>query len=130
MKTSDGVALLEGSNTFTGTTRIEGGAVALTNGGHLNSHAMIDNDATFVIADGTHTLGDIIGSGSTLVGGSVQLNATSIVQGTLSLGGDYSALIASSTAANMQNAAVPEPSVFVLLLSLGIMLAVTAFRRR
>ncbi len=130
VKTQDGVAILEGSNTYGGTTRIDGGTLALTGSGQINSLSLIDNDATFLIADGAHALGDIVGSGSTLVGNTAQLNAASIVQDTLAIGGDYSSFVTTCSSSNRSSAAVPEPSTSLLLASLCVLLAMTAFRSR
>ncbi len=118
-KTESGVALLKGVNTYTGATLIEDGTLVLSAGGQINPLSTIDNDATFLIADGSHALGAISGTGSTLVDGGAQLTADSIVQDTLTIGGDHGSLLAAVSS----NAAVPEPSALALLAVLGVVLA-------
>jgi autotransporter-associated beta strand protein len=130
LKTGDGVVTLKGDNVYSGTTKIKGGTLALADGGQINPLSPIDNGATFVIVDGTHSLLEIVGTGSTLIGGSAQLSTTRIVQDSLTLGGNYSGLVALSARSTVQNAAVPEPSAMVLILTLGFGLAAAAFYRR
>ena len=129
VKTGDGVAVLEGSNSFTGTTRIEAGTLALAAGGHIDPLSAVENDGTFLIADGTHSLAAISGTGSTLLGSSATLGVPSIVQGSLTIGGDYGSILASCNSGSVQSAAVPEPSTLALLASLCIALAAAYFRK-
>ena len=86
-----------------------------------------------MIADGTHTLGNITGAGSTLVGSSATLTVASIVQDTLTIGGDYSSLVGAYSPVSSATAAttlVPEPCSLVLLASLGVAFAAVSSYRR
>jgi autotransporter-associated beta strand protein len=121
-KTGEGTAILSAANTYTGTTTISAGTLALTATGQINPSSGVSNNATFVVIDGSHTLGTVSGSGSLKVGGSSTLTATSIVQDTLTIGGDYSSLVPPASAA-APTQSVPEPASFALLASLGIALA-------
>ena len=130
VKTQDGVSTLKGPNTYAGVTRIEAGTLILSGNGQINPLSTIDNGSIFIIADGTHTLGDIIGTGSTLVGDFAQLSVASIVQDTLTIGGNYSSLIVSNSLDNLQNASVPEPSTSTFLVSLGVAFAAAYLRKK
>jgi autotransporter-associated beta strand protein len=107
-KSQTGTAVLKGANTYTGTTLIDGGVLALSAGGQISALSTIDCRSTFLVNDGSHTVGNITGPGVTLVGNGAQLTAHSIVQDTLTVGGNYGSLLPAS-------AAVPEPGVLVLL---------------
>ena len=124
-KSGSGTVVLSGHNAYTGDTLIEEGALALTGDGQIDLLSAIDNRDTFVIGDGSHALGNIIGNGDTYVGSSAHLTAKSIVQDTLTIGGDYRSILASAP-----HAAVPEPGTLVLLATLGFILALTYFRKK
>jgi autotransporter-associated beta strand protein len=130
VKTLEGAAVLEGANTFTGTTRIERGTLGLRAGGRLAGDAAIDNDGTFVIVDGTHVYDTIAGSGSTLVGDSVRVDLASLVQDRLSIGGNYDSLLTAGGSNVLQNTAVPEPSVITLMILAGVLIGLSGSRRR
>ncbi len=130
VKTQDGVATLTGSNTYTGATLIQAGTLVLTAGGQIDPSSAIDNDATLLIADGEHLLGIVNGTGSLLVGDSVQLGVTSLVQNTLAIGGDFSSLLGSNSSGSSSIAAVPEPSALSLLASMGAVFAAGYFRKQ
>jgi len=66
------------------------GTLVLTADGQIDPLSTIDNSDTLLLTDGTHTLGYITGADSTLVGSSAQHIAANIVQGTLTIGGDFS----------------------------------------
>jgi autotransporter-associated beta strand protein len=122
-KTQNGVAVLKKVNTYSGTTLISDGTLALSASGQINPLSLIDNDATFLITGGSHTLGAINGTGSTLVDDTTQLNVFSIVQDTLSIGGNHSSLLPPDSPGVSQNTSIPEPSALALLATLGVMLA-------
>jgi autotransporter-associated beta strand protein len=107
-KTQIGTAVLKGGNTYSGTTLIDEGVLALSGGGQISTLSTIDCRSTFLVNDGSHVVGNITGSGVTLVGNGAQLTAHSIVQDTLTVGGNYGSLLPAS-------AAVPEPGVLILL---------------
>ena len=127
VKTTDGTVTLAGPNAYTGPTRIEAGTLGLTGNGQIDPSSAIENDATLVVADGTHALGNITGAGSTLVGGSAMLTVASIVQDSLTIGGNYSSLVGAYSAVDSATAPtaapVPEPGMLLLLVSLGVTLA-------
>jgi autotransporter-associated beta strand protein len=129
VKSEDGVVVLESTATYTGTTQINTGTLALTSNGHINELSPVNNAATFLLADGTHTLNSISGTGSTLVGNGAVLNVPSLVQDTLTIGGDYSAIVSMASPVT-QTVAVPEPSVLALLATLAVALAAGYLRRR
>jgi hypothetical protein len=121
-KSTNSVAVLTGVNTYLGTTQIDqnGGTLVLSAGGQINRLSLVDNDAAFVVADGSHTLGNIVGTGALKIGDSAQLTATSIVQDSLVIGGDYSSLVAQAAPAVAQSIPVPEPGMMTLLASLAL----------
>jgi autotransporter-associated beta strand protein len=130
VKTKDSIAILTGPNTYTGATLIQAGTLALTAGGQIDPSSAIGNDATLLIADGSHSLGVIGGTGSLLVGDSPQLSVTSLVQNTLEIGGDFSSLLGSNSSGSFSNGTVPEPTALVLLASLGAVFAAAYFRKK
>jgi autotransporter-associated beta strand protein len=129
-KTQGGVAVLEGLNTFTGTTIIEDGTLALVDGGKLRDNSNVDNDGVFKISDGVHAFGNVIGSGFTYVENSARLNAASIVQDTLSIGGGHISELALVFPAASQTLSVPEPNSLVLLTSLVLVSTATWLGRK
>jgi autotransporter-associated beta strand protein len=123
-KTGAGMLTLTGAdNNYTGSTIIEAGTLALAGNGQIHPLSTIDNDATFLIADdiASHTLGTITGMGTTQLNDGAQLTATSIVQGTLTLGIGARVTIQPIPGGPLGDtiAPVPEPSTFMLL-SIGI----------
>jgi autotransporter-associated beta strand protein len=126
-KTGTGTAILSAANSYTGATTISAGTLALTSTGQISPTSGVNNNATLVVIDGSHALGTVSGSGSLKVGGSSTLTATSIVQDTLTIGGDYSSLIPPVADASSAQT-VPEPASLALLASLAVIL--TAFYRR
>jgi autotransporter-associated beta strand protein len=121
-----GILALSAVNTYAGDTTIEAGTLALIDDGQLNPTSNIINNADFAVATVfggggvTHTVGNITGTGNTTVYDNSILNAKSIVQDTLTIGGAISLPAAS---------AVPEPSSIVLLTLAGLGLLL-AFKRR
>ncbi|MCC6125502.1 MAG: autotransporter-associated beta strand repeat-containing protein [Pirellulales bacterium] len=113
VKSQSGVAVLTGFNSYTGDTLIQAGTLVLSGNGQIDPLSLIDNSGTFLITDGSHAVGNIVGGGSTLVSDTAQLFATQIVQSALTVGGSSAAFMASAFAA--QQAAVPEPGTFTLL---------------
>jgi autotransporter-associated beta strand protein len=113
-KTTDSTATLGAPNLYSGPTIIAEGTLALSEFGQISVASPITNNATFEILAGTHTVGTIVGSGTTQVDGSATLNASSIVQGTLMIG-QGTLMIGSSLRAANTTSSVPEPSSMVLL---------------
>ncbi|MBN2577498.1 MAG: autotransporter-associated beta strand repeat-containing protein [Pirellulales bacterium] len=116
VKTQSGWATLEGVNIYSGDTLIDDGTLVLAETGQINSLSEIINDATFVVDGGTHSLGNVWGTGAMQVASDAQITVSSIVQGTLTIGG-----VPPSTG-GAASQPVPEPGVFVLLLSSAVFL--------
>jgi autotransporter-associated beta strand protein len=117
-KTGPGILTLSGNNEYTGGTTISDGVLELAEGGDIASSPKIDNEATFRINGGDHTVGAITGDGSTEIN-SGALAVDSISQNTLSIGtgckltirpipGGYTTAYAGITP-------VPEPATGILL---------------
>jgi probable HAF family extracellular repeat protein/autotransporter-associated beta strand protein len=128
------------NNTYNGTTTVTGGVLEITGGINLGTTSLIDveggeavlkttnvnnsslniqtgTDATFQIADGIHTLGNIQGSGTTEVYG--QLTANCICQDTLTIGsgGTIAPLPGGPLSESTQLMAVPEPAALILIIT-------------
>jgi autotransporter-associated beta strand protein len=121
-----GSLILNAASDYTGPTRILSGALTLTATGQIDPQSEIGNNALLVIADGAHTLGDIAGTGSLLVGDTSVLTATSIVLDTLVIGGDYTAYATPTPPPT----AVPEPAAIFLLLAALLALPMIKKRRK
>ncbi|MBN2578977.1 MAG: autotransporter-associated beta strand repeat-containing protein, partial [Pirellulales bacterium] len=104
-----GRLILSGENTYTGPTDVSIGTLELVTGGQIDTDSLITNHSAIEVTSGAHTVGVIAGSGTTTVVGGASLTATSITQGTLTIG---SVTPASGAAA----APVPEPGTWLLLL--------------
>jgi hypothetical protein len=118
-KIGDYMLTFNRANIYSGPTFIGGGVLALSTNGQIDtsSSIYIDSGAMLRVSDGTHTVGDVSGTGTVAVlGGTLttsSLNGNTILLdgGTLSLAeltGGYLAL-----GDNIN--AVPEPSAFALL---------------
>ena len=102
-KYSPGKVILSGANTYEGATWINEGTLELDTDGQISPLSPITNDGVFqVTGSGVHTLGTINGPGTMHVLGDSVVTATSITQGTLTIGGAAPAFASAS-------AAVPEP---------------------
>jgi fibronectin-binding autotransporter adhesin len=112
-----GMLSLTSANSYSGKTTIAAGTLALATDGQIDPLSTIDNSSIFLVSEGAHTVGEIIGSGATFVAGSAQLSASSIIQNMLMIGGNFSAFIASNSYSTP--APVPEPSTLALMMSLG-----------
>jgi fibronectin-binding autotransporter adhesin len=128
-KIQNTTATLEGDNQYLGPTTISAGTLALANDGQISPLSTIDNNATFLIADGVapHTVGVITGAGTTRLFDGARLTASSITQGTLAIGGSGAAAGACAEAGAQS---VPEPSVWILLTLAGLGLLGAAGRRK
>jgi autotransporter-associated beta strand protein len=115
-KTGAGTLTLGGNTTYSGTTLVDSGILQLSSTG----------TSTYMeISSGTHTLGNLSGTGTTILSADNNLTANSIVQSTLTLGSGATLTIAAIPGGPAPGAAsltpvdpsepVPEPSVMVLL---------------
>ena len=121
VKTGLGRLDLSAINTYNGATTISTGTLALATNGQIAASSSILNSATFMVVDGTHTVNAISGTGTTMVLGTSSLTAPSISQGTLTIGG---------TDPGGAAAAVPEPSMLVLLVLAGLGFVGMCLRRK
>jgi autotransporter-associated beta strand protein/probable HAF family extracellular repeat protein len=119
-KLDDGLLILSGDNKYTGQTIIEEGILELSSTGQIDksSNIITDDNGTFQINGGSHTVGSISGTGMTEVI-SGELTADSIVQDTLTIGSGTEINIANNPgrtlSINDNLSSVPEPSNFALL---------------
>ncbi len=84
-KQGAGILTLSADNNYIGATNIISGTLALDATGQISQSAAINNNATFEIIAGTHTVHDINGSGTTIVDAGT-LTADSIFQSSLTIG--------------------------------------------
>jgi fibronectin-binding autotransporter adhesin len=138
-KAGPGTLTLNALNTFSGDTTVNGGTLEIAGGIVLSGTSLIDIQsgktvlktvnviksdldittaelATFEIINGSHVVGSITGSGTTIVDSGANLTAASICQGTLIIG-----TLTRSTPSETTTS-VPEPSVIVLLIGAFILL--------
>jgi hypothetical protein len=85
----------------------------------------------FEIINGSHTVGAIAGSGATKVDAGASLTATSVTQGTITLGAGSTLTIAAIPGGPSGSAItpVPEPSAYVLLAT-ALGAAIFAWRKK
>jgi autotransporter-associated beta strand protein len=114
--------VLDVAETYTGNTVINNGTLELASTGQIATASAISTATTtaiFQIDGGTHTVGNISGIGSLNVAAGATLNATSIVQGTVTLGVGSRitiAPIAGGPQAGGSLTTVPEPSTWAMLM--------------
>ncbi|MBN2578521.1 MAG: autotransporter-associated beta strand repeat-containing protein, partial [Pirellulales bacterium] len=113
-KEEAGRLVLSGANAYSGDTTISAGVLELVTGGQIDPDSLIANNADLEVTSGSHTVGVIEGTGTTTVTGSAGLTATSITQGTLTIGGGGGGAAAST-------APVPEPGTWLLLAIAALM---------
>ncbi len=83
-KSGAGTLALANNNTYTGSTTILDGILALETQGQISPVSLINNDAVFKILHGEHVVGDIVGTGSTEIEEG-ELTVRSICQDALSI---------------------------------------------
>jgi autotransporter-associated beta strand protein len=114
--------VLDATNTYSGNTVINNGTLELASTGQIATASAISTAATTAIfqVDGTHTVGNISGVGTTNLLAGSSLTATSVVQGTVTLGIGARLTIApipgGPTAGAGSLSAVPEPSTWAMLM--------------
>ena len=156
-KSGSGIFTLTAQNTYSGDTIINGGTLEIAGGIGASGTSLIDIQsgtailktvnvnktdlditnadlAVFEVADGTHKVGDITGSGTTQVDSGASLTAASISQGTLTIGSGATVTIQAipggPLALSDNLTSVPEPSTLVLIGVGAISLLAYAWRRR
>jgi fibronectin-binding autotransporter adhesin len=124
-KSGTGKLSLSNANLYTGATTVNDGVLELASTGQLLSTSDIATtatSATFMVNGGTHLVDNISGIGNTELTGAADLTATSVVQGTLTIGAGAKLTIAplpggaplSGGSIKAINA-VPEPSTWAML---------------
>ncbi|MGW8256691.1 MAG: autotransporter-associated beta strand repeat-containing protein, partial [Thermoguttaceae bacterium] len=141
------LSLSNSNNTYQGNTTVQEGTLEITDGIPPNSTSLLDiqsgqavfkttnvvNDdlsvhtvigSSLLIADGTHTVGNITGTGSTVLSDSAQLTVTSITQKTLTIGsGGKVTLSPHSVGLNLASQtpqSVPEPSILIAAMGIAV----------
>jgi autotransporter-associated beta strand protein len=138
-KLGSGLLVLSGCGTYTGDTVVNGGVLRIVGGydgaarlidvksgaavidGVLIDNASIDVhtdvSAKFVVATGSHTIGNITGDGITQLNRDAELTVTSICQDTLTLAEGSTLTIAGIPGGPLgdRTSPVPEPSVIILI---------------
>lgn len=148
IKLPDGRLTLKAKAAYQGDTLVQGGMLNILGGIDADGTKLIDvqkgatvsfdqtninapslsirttGTAIFQVVNGTHTLGSVLGTGTTHVGNQSILNATSIVQNTLWIGDNLYA-ISASTSSEKNSSPVPEPAGIVMLgiVACGVVLA-------
>jgi autotransporter-associated beta strand protein len=116
-KSGTAILTLAGTQNYSGATTISAGAVDLSGTGTIGNVA---NSTTFELLDGNHTVGNITGTGTTILDANAVLTATSVVQNTVTLGIGSRITIApipgGPTAGAGSLTAVPEPSTWAMLM--------------
>ncbi len=113
---------LTSSNTYTGTTDIESGALKLSGGGNIDatSGIQVAAGAILEIDGGEHHLAGISGQGETQIADSAQVTVGYLVQDTLTIGAGCTLTIAPLPGGPLASAEslaiVPEPSTMMILL--------------
>ena len=121
-KSGVGTMQLTAANTYTGATIVNNGVLELVSTGELASASAISTNATtatFQVNGGTHTVGNISGIGNTNVMAATNLTATSIAQGTLTIGRghiDHRSHRRRTAFGAGSLSAVPEPSTWAMLM--------------
>jgi autotransporter-associated beta strand protein len=131
LKNGSGTLVLSNNATYASDTVIEEGILALDTAGQI-VNSSINNNATFQILSGDHTVGAITGDGATEID-SGSLTANSIYQDSLTMGAGATLTIAPIPGGYLSGnlTPVPEPAA-IGFLAVGIMsaLAFKMFRRK
>jgi T5SS/PEP-CTERM-associated repeat protein/autotransporter-associated beta strand protein len=153
-KSGNGTLTLSAKETYSGDTTINGGTLAITGGIDAGGTMLIDvqsgtailstmdisksdlnivttSAGMFEVSSGTHTLGNISGSGITQVDTGASLAVASLSQGTLNIGSGGKLTIQPASVGGPGSIAttVPEPDLGILLAIACLALSVYARRR-
>jgi autotransporter-associated beta strand protein len=138
-KVGNGTILLDGINTFTGTTGVQQGVLAVTSPAAIANSSLIDISAGATLdvrnASGGYTVsaGQTLGGSGTVLGSVVFGRGSTISPGMMSgvVGASLPAGAIYATALDSQAVAVPEPSTLGLVgLGAGFLGFMTARRKR
>jgi autotransporter-associated beta strand protein len=128
--------VLDATNTYSGATIVNNGTLELSSLGQINTASAISTTATtatFQVDGGTHTVGNISGTGTTSVL-SGSLTATSVDQGTVTIGAGATLTIAAIPggpgSGGSSLAPVPEPATWAMLMMAAMGLGIYWRRRR
>jgi len=148
-KLGNGTLTLSALNTYSGATTVNGGTLEIAGGIGASGTSLIDVQsgtavlktvnvnksdldivtaalATFEVSGGTHVIGSITGSGTTIITGNATVTVASICQDTFILG-SITEFINQSNAGwptGGEITPVPEPSIFILLAGAFVLLAI------
>jgi fibronectin-binding autotransporter adhesin len=135
-KSGSGKWVLSAVNTYTGATTVNNGVLELASTGQIAAASAISttSTATFQVNGGTHTVGNISGAGTTSLLADSSLTATSVAQGTLTIGAGATLTIAAIPGGPISGgsslAPVPEPATWAMLMMAAMGLGIYWRRRR
>jgi fibronectin-binding autotransporter adhesin len=155
-KAGSGTLVLSGNSSYSGDTIVTAGTLEIAGGIGAGGTSLIDVQAgkviletvniskadldistaatgMFEVLNGTHEIGEITGSGVTLIDAGASLTVTSLCQGRLTVGAGAKLILRSATSAALSGdmTAVPEPFTINLLgISVFVLLAYARRRRK
>jgi autotransporter-associated beta strand protein len=134
VKTNTGTLTLAGAKDFSGANDIQAGIMALADTGTLGNFQNAANTTLQLLAGSDHIVGDVSGTGSTVLEENALLTATSITQNTLTIRAGAKLTIAAlpgGALAGMNSLSqVPEPSTWAMLMLAAAVLGIYWRRSR